>query len=490
MSVKQLILLAAIGLLLIKASASADRPNIVVILADDMGIDSVSYANPAMGPLKTPRIDALAKQGMQFSDAHSGSAVCTPTRYGLLTGRYCWRSSLKESVLWAYGNPLIEEDRLTLPEFLRQNGYATGIIGKWHLGLAWSGTDSEHVNAVLSDTDAYFRGPDVEKKVADVVAKIDFSKPVHGGPTERGFDEWYGMDAPNFPPYTWMHNDTAVTLPSQEKPDEMYGHPGPMAPGWKLEKILPTLGNKSAEFITQKSQDDKPFFLYLSLTSPHTPIAPSEAWQGKSQISKYADFIMETDAVVGQVMKAIEDAGVSENTLLIFTTDNGTAISANFDELKKKGVDLERNYRASKAFIYEGGHRVPFVAVWPGKIKAGTSCAETICLNDLFATTADILDKPLPENAAEDSYSILPLITGKATTLPDRPQVVNHDAFGNFAIRKGPWKLVILQHDELYNLADDPKETNNLVNAHPEIVQELKTTLSQYKQNGRSRGVK
>ncbi len=291
---------------------------------------------------------------------------------------------------------------------------------------------------------------------------------------------------PNFPPYIWIENDKTVGIPSVPKPKKMYGTPGPMLPGWKLEDILVGLSDKAVWWITEQSKQDKPFFLYLPLTSPHTPIAPSKAFQGKSGISVYGDFLMETDWVVGQVMQALEDTGQAENTLLIFSADNGTAGPANFEELESKGVDLRHNFKGAKCQIHEGGHRVPFVARWPGRIKAGAICDETICLNDFMATVADMLDVSLPENAGEDSTSILKLLTGEATKLPDHPSVVNHSLGGQFAIRKGPWKLVPRPEVQLYDLDADPKESQNLASSNPEIVKEMTETLERYKKSGRS----
>ena len=319
--------------------ASAEKPNIIFILADDMGIDSVSANNEAMGPLKTPNIDRLISQGMNFTDAHSGSAVCTPTRYGLLTGRYCWRTRLKKAVLWDWGNPLIDPERLNVAELLKEQGYNTGMVGKWHLGMTWFDKDGNSANAHLKITDARYKKESAER-VAAVGRNIDFTRAVRGGPIDHGFDYYFGVDVPNFPPYLWIENDKTVGIPSVPKPKNMYGTPGPMLPGWKLEDILVGLGNKAVEWITEQSKQNKPFFLYLPLTSPHTPIAPSKSFQGKSGITLYGDFVLETDWVVGQVMKALKESGQAENTLVIFSADNGTAAPANFEELESKGVDL------------------------------------------------------------------------------------------------------------------------------------------------------
>jgi len=459
-----------------------DKPNIIFILADDMSFDSVSANNEKIGEMKTVNIDKLIAEGMNFTDAHSGSAVCTPTRYGLLTGRYCWRTKLKSSVLWQYAAPLIEKERLTVAEMLQENGYRTGMVGKWHLGMDWRGADGEIVNGILELADASWKPGAPAQRVKAVADLIDYSQPITGGPTDHGFDHYWGVDVPNFPPYIWIKNDRIQGDPSTTKPDQMFGAPGAMLPGWKLEEILPTLAHKSSEWISQQSKNDEPFFLYLPLTSPHTPIAPSEQFQGKSGISTYADFVLETDWVVGQVLNAIEESGIAENTLVIFSTDNGTSPKANFAELKKHGVDLKNHFKGHKAQIHEGGHRVPFVVRWPGKVKPGSVCHETICLNDFMATAADIINFKLPKNSAEDSTSLLPLLTGEQTSLPDRSLVINHDIGGNFAIRKGKWKLV--GNSKLFDLEKDPKESTNVSASHPEIVSELSETLKHYRSGG------
>ena len=256
-------------------AADGKPPNIVFILADDMSYDSVSVLNPKIGPLKTPAIDTLVSQGMNFTDAHSGSAVCTPTRYGILTGRYCWRTDLKSQVLWEWGRPLIERSRLTVAELLQQQGYHTGMVGKWHLGMTWLDRDGKVANHDIQRHDSYFKKGAPAKRCQATEKRIDLTKPIADGPVNHGFDYYFGVDVPNFPPYVWIENDRLLGNPSVPKPDKIYGHPGPMLPGWKLEKILPTLTAKSVQWIMERSKEDKPFFLYMSLTSPHTPIAPS-----------------------------------------------------------------------------------------------------------------------------------------------------------------------------------------------------------------------
>lgn len=465
---------------------ASKRPNIVLILADDMSYDSVSAFNPKMGNLKTPNIDRLVQEGMSFTDAHSGSSVCTPTRYGLLTGRYCWRTRLKSSVLWEWGAPLLDPERLTVAEMLQAQGYDTGMIGKWHLGMNWHGKNGNIANGDLQLADSHFKKGAAAERIKAVEQRIDLTRPVTGGPADNGFDYYFGVDVPNFPPYVWIQNNELQGMPSATKPKRMFGHPGPMLPGWKLDAILPTLADKSVEWIDARSKGDRPFFLYLPLTSPHTPIAPSPDFKGKSGISAYADFVIETDWVVGHVMRALTETGTANNTIVIFTADNGTASKANFKKLESHGVDLHYHYRGHKLQIYEGGHRVPFIVRWPTYVDAASTCSQTICLNDFMATVADLLDVDLPDDAAEDSTSILPLITGGKTDLPDHPMVVNHDFKGGFAIRNGSWKLIATSPPQLYDLENDPKETTDVAADYPEVVTGMKATLEQYKTQGRS----
>ncbi len=462
-----------------------DVPNIVFILADDMSFDSVSANNEKIGPMKTPHLDRLISQGMNFMDAHSGSAVCTPTRYGLLTGRYCWRTELKSQVLWTWGAPLIKKERLTVADLLREQGYATGLVGKWHLGMDWYDAEGNVANADLKITDAHFKKDGSAERIAVVEKRIDFTKPITGGPTDHGFDYYFGVDVPNFPPYLWIENDKVLGVPSMPKPSDMFGAPGPMLPGWKLDEILPSLARRAGEWIAEKSKKDQPFFLYVPLTSPHSPIAPSKNFRGKSGVNAYVDFVMETDWAVGQIVEALDKAGVADNTLLIFTTDNGTAAAAKIKDLKAAGIDLNYHFKGFKSQIHEGGHRVPFVARWPGKIKPGSTCEQTICLNDFMATTADLLGVTLPTDAAEDSTSFFGLLTGEKAALPNRPPVVHHDYNGRFAIRRGKWKLVT--GTLLYDLDADPKETTDLASKYPEIVSELAGRLKKIQGSGRSR---
>ena len=477
----------AIGVLLANAGKAEDdrQPNIVLILADDMGIDSVSFYNDKMG-LPTPSIDQLARQGMSFSDAHSTSGVCSPTRYSVLTGRYHWRSRLKRGIVGQWERPLIEESRLTLPGMLREKGYDTACIGKWHLGWNW---------------------PKKGGGTTEKLAEIDFKGRVKGGPVDRGFDYYFGDDVPNWPPYVWRENDRILgEITSQMKARKMVGvSAGPAVADWDFRAVLYEYAQRCSRHIRAQAKTEKPFFLFFPMPSPHTPIAPHATFRGKSGVSEYADFLVQTDWAVGELLRALEESGQAENTLVIFTCDNGTSPQAKFAELNAAGIHLNEHWRGWKADAYEGGHRVPFLVRWPGRIKSGSSSTETITVADIMATCAEVADYQLPPNAAEDSVSLLATLRGAIGTKPLHDSVVHHSISGHFAIRKGSWKLLLCRGSggwsppreavalknklppiQLYNLADDPKETTNLQADYPDTVKELTADLRRVIEQGRS----
>ncbi|MCC6695091.1 MAG: sulfatase-like hydrolase/transferase [Candidatus Hydrogenedentes bacterium] len=446
-------------------------PNIVIILADDFGVGDIAALNEGRG-IPTPCLDHFVSQSMSFTDAHSASAVCSPTRYGLLTGRYCWRTCLQSWVLDAYEPPLIAEDRLTLPKMLKKHGYATACIGKWHLGSVWAGEG------------------EARKK------KADFSVPIQQGPITRGFDYYFGTEVPNFPPFTFIENDHVLVQPTDQMPEnDASVHVGfqgaPMAPGWKFDEILPTLTSKCAAYIHEQAQSKQPFFLYFPMTSPHEPVSPSGAFKGKSGIAPIADFLMETDWSAGQVLGAIDAAGISDNTIVIFAGDNGHSAYTGFDVLVQHGHMPSGPYRGHKGEIWEGGHRVPFIVRWPGKVAPGSSCDQLACLNDVMATCAELVGAKLPEDSAEDSVSLLPALLGRAEA-PLREALVHHDVKGQFAIRQGPWKLVILAGKdsppafELYDLGRDIAEARNVAGQHADVVARMLKLLDEYVAKGRS----
>jgi len=340
---------------------SSSKPNIIFILADDMGYGCVAANNPK-NPIQTPALDRLAAEGMNFTDAHSDTSVCTPTRYGLLTGRYSWRSGLKGGVTWGFFPSLIEPEIVTAPEMLRSAGYDTGMIGKWHLGIDFTNKDGQTIAEEMGLDQSLF----VHCSNAAAVnlnydwRKLDFTQPIKGGPTDHGFDYYFGDEIPNMPPYVFYRDDKLLGIPSVPKPKEMFGIAGPMVPGWTLEAVMPAMVEDVEKYIeahsatSTSSGQEKPFFLYFSLNSPHTPVAPSDEFLGKSGINKYADWIVQTDAAVGTVLDALDKHGIADNTLVIFSTDNGTAYSE--PGAKALRDVLDHQYRGSKRSLYEGGH--------------------------------------------------------------------------------------------------------------------------------------
>jgi arylsulfatase A-like enzyme len=459
-----------------QAPAPSTRPNVVYILADDLGWGDLGCYNPA-SRIPTPNADRLAGQGVRFTDMHSPSAVCTPTRYGILTGRYCWRTSLKSGVLWGYSPNLIERGRLTVASMLRSQGYATGALGKWHLGLGDQ-------------------------------PKADYDQPLRPCPRDHGFDYFFGIPASlDMDPYVWVENDRAVERPTaktegRNDPRGVFWRGGPIAPSFKLEEVLPTLTGKAVDFIRERAARPQPFFLYLALTAPHTPWLPTAPFRGRSGAGDYGDFAVHVDDTLGQVLRALDDSKAAQNTLVVFTSDNG----AHWTPQDKDRFPHRANasWRGMKADIQEAGHRIPFLARWPGRIPAGSVSDELGCLTDLLATLADLLHVKLPRNAAEDSYSLLPALEGKRGK-PLREAIVHHSSEGLFAIRQGDWKLIEGRGSggftnpkriepkpgeppgELYNLRTDPQESKNVYPDHPEVVARLSSLLDLYRKQGFSR---
>ena len=468
-------------------AAKETSPNIVYILADDMGYGDVGCLNPE-SKIPTPNMDRLGKEGMIFTDAHSGSAVCTPTRYGILTGRYCWRSTLKSGVLEGYSPALIDEKRMTVASLLKGQGYSTACIGKWHLGLNWSLVEG---GAPGSD-------------------KVDYSRPINNGPTALSFDYFFGIPASlDMVPYVYVENDRVVEAPTQhinESPKPAFFRGGPIAPGFKHKEVLPTLTQKATDVIDHHAatHSEKPLFLYLPLAAPHTPIMPNKEFEGKSRLGDYGDFVCEVDWTVGQVVEALTRNGMMENTLLIVTSDNGCSPMADFEHLKALGHNPSYHFRGHKADIFEGGHRIPFIAHWPACIPAGTTCDHLTCLTDLLATAAEIVEVPLPDDAGEDSVSMLSTLKDPKAE-PAREDVVHHSINGSFSIRNGQWKLEFcpgsggwsyprpnetkklnLPPIQLYDLTADISEQQNLHEKYPDVVERLTKLMEKYIAEGRS----
>jgi arylsulfatase A-like enzyme len=466
------------------------RPNIVFILADDMGYGSVAANNPK-NKIPTPSLDRLVDEGMNFTDAHTDTSVCTPTRYGLMTGRYSWRSGLKSGVTWGFFPSLIEPDRTTVADVLRMGGYTTGMIGKWHLGLDFTNKQGQTIAEELNlDQGLFVNCGDFRKvNLHYNWKKLDFTKPVKGGPVDHGFDTYFGDDIPNMPPYVFYRDNMLEGMPSVPKPDDMFGLAGPMVPGWTLEAVMPAFVEEVQRYIAAHAKDEAPFFLYFALNSPHTPIAPSDDFRGKSGINEYADWLMETDAAVGALLDALDENEIADDTLVIFATDNGTSYSeASAKELKSM---LDHQFRGVKRSLYEGGHRVPYIVRWPGVTPAGSTCADTICLNDFMATAAAIAGVELEDDMGPDSHNILELYKGG--TRDEHPPIIHHDFDGGYAIRDGDWKLIFHYNRKtqtftraLYNLRDDIQETNDVIDQHPEIVANLEQIFESQVRAGRS----
>jgi arylsulfatase A len=445
------------------ACLGQSRPNIVLIMCDDLGYGDVQCLNPKNGKIKTPHIDQLATEGMIFTDAHSGSSVCTPTRYGLLTGRYSWRTRLQNGVVQGFAPCLIAKNRLTVAGLLKTRGYATAIIGKWHLDFQYQDPKSG--------------------KILQKQSRAPIGATIPDGPIHRGFDYFHGnhhaghMD-------TIIENDRVI-----ERLDEILN--------------LPRLTEKSVAYIEERAKTpEKPFFLYVPLGSPHTPIVPTKEWQGKSGLGPYGDFVMQTDATVGAITSALAKHGFADNTLVLFTSDNGCSKAANIPDLKKKGHHVSAHYRGSKADSWDGGHRVPFIVRWPGHVEAGSQSNQLITLVDVFATASEITGAQASD-MGEDSVSFLPALSGKPIE-STRKGVIHHSISGHFGYREGKWKLILARGSggwtspkenqvdskapeaQLYNMEEDPSEQNNLYLEKPKLAQRLLTQLTSDIERGRS----
>jgi len=474
---------------------AAETPNIVFILADDQGYGDVSAYNPE-SKIPTPNIDRIAGEGIRFTDAHTSSSVCTPTRYSILTGRYHWRTRLQRGVLGGFSRPLIAKDRLTVAGLLKTKGYYTAAVGKWHLGMDWPLKSG----AVADD------GGDFSGKFKDGW-KVDYQAPIQNGPVDRGFDTFFGISASlDMPPYVFIHDRLPTEMATVEK---AFHRKGPAGAKFEAIDVLPTLTKRTLQIINDRSASAKqghPFFIYFALNAPHTPIVPTREWQGKSGINKYADFTMQVDWTVGQVLDALDQNGLTKNTLLVFSTDNGCSPSANIPELQKAGHYPSYIYRGHKADIFEGGHRVPFVVRWPDHVAPGTKSDQLIGQFDLMATAAEIVGADIPDTAGEDSVSFLPALLGKDKS-PLRKGLVSQSINGSFAIRKENWKLALcpgsggwsdprpgradmsrMPPKQLYDLSKDPGEKHNLYESNPEKAQELQSLLEGWIKSGRSTG--
>ncbi len=436
----------------IKPIKSGNLPNVVIIYADDMGYGDLAKNNPD-SKVPTPAMDKLANSGMNFTDVSTSSGICSPSRYALLTGEYHWRRFHRIVRCWE--DTVFKEDDTTLPKMFKSKGYLTACIGKWHLGWGWK----DYLKDGVKPT--YTKNGEEIFKVEDFNWTLDSQ--IKRGPLFAGFDYYFGDDAPNFPPYTWIENDRFLSLPTEtsifdydfKEGGVNENRPGPMAKGWKQEAVLPTLQKRSIAWI--KANKDKPFFLYLPLTSPHTPIVPTAEFRGKSNAGAYGDFLMQTDAFVGEIMKALEENGLLENTIVVFSSDNGAAHYAYERELKFGHVS-NSPFRGAKADIWEGAHRVPFIVSWKGKIEAGKTSNQMLSQIDLFKTLAEIIDYKTPENAAKDSKSFLTILNGNE--MPVRNTIVLNVEAERYGYRKDNW--VYLNHRK-FDMLRGPKEPKALL---------------------------
>ncbi|MCP4310639.1 MAG: arylsulfatase [Bacteroidetes bacterium] len=465
----------------------------IVILADDMGYGDVQSFNPE-SEVPTPNLNRLSEEGMMFMDAHTPSSICTPTRYGLLTGRYCWRSSLKRGVLKGYSSPLIEEDRITIADYLKGKGYRTGIVGKWHLGLGFlqdsAGIDAAGVN-------------------------FDITKPLFSSPNNNGFDYSYVLPASlDFEPYVYVRNYEVVDTEFDSVSTTKFPHfwrKGIKSRSLEFDQVLDDLLVEAKGFINRESKSREPFFLYFPLTAPHMPVIPKEEFRGVSGKGPYGDFISQVDWTAGEIFKTLEELNIDDNTLVIFTSDNGSAMRridstttpdhVTDETLKFYNVDNHQAnglLRGIKGDTYEGGHRVPFIVRWPAKFSGGIKVNETICLTDIFETLVEVTGGEKPEGSAEDSYSFFQIISGEKEH-SDRPPVIHHSGGkGMYAIRKGHWKMILgdgsgartkpvgvpfQEPFQLYDLESDLSESNNLIDQEIEVAETLKTEFFEIKGN-------
>jgi arylsulfatase A-like enzyme len=496
----KLIILAGAAQIFGATALASQKPNILFLFVDDLGYGDISAYNPE-SKIQTPNIDKLAAEGILFLDGHSAATVCTPSRYSALTGRYCWRTDLKAGIVRNSGDPLIKQDRLTISEMLQQNGYRTGMVGKWHLG---------RLNVRKEAAPEYKHLSKKERAVYEV----DWSQKMEVGPMSYGFDYTYGMAKPS---WCFFENDTPLGLPEEEfsyekespgvryiKPREgeiLGGHAtkGLGRPGYSHEQLLENFTQKACEFIeTSVKGGTKPFFLYWSPMAPHTPISPSEAFVGKSQAGLYGDFVVELDDCVGRILKKLDEVGARDNTLVLFTSDNGPEF---FARKRKKNFnhDSSGGLKGSKRDLWEGGHRVPFITRWPDVSPAGVTSKQTVGSIDLMATAAELVGYPFKENEAEDSFSLLDVL--KDPESPVRDSMVYHGSQGHVALRQGSWVYLgtkdllgrdktfkkMMEHTEgpaevngiLYNLEKDPLETKNFVAEYPEVSARMQAELDQ-----------
>lgn len=496
------------------------KPNVILMFVDDLGYGDISCFNEN-SKIRTPAIDALAESGMRFTDSHACSAVCTPSRYGLLTGRYSWRSRLKQMVLPGESETLIEHDRMTLAHLFKRAGYHTACVGKWHLGLDWTLKEKPEP-ADFNAPEEYYadlgkpvcgRNGDFDFRKERVCEglDIDYTAPIKFGPNQYGFDYFFGMPASlDQPPFVYIENDHVVEQPAYLSGEmhldrrtasmQQQWQLGPIAPSFDHRKVLPDMNDKVLELIDAYAQTDEPFFIYYPTPAVHGPLLPTKEFEGKSKLNAYADVVMMVDDMVRQIMEKLEQRGLANDTVFIFTSDNGCSGVADYPALLEKGHNPSYIFRGKKTEIYEGGHRVPTIVHYPACVPANTTCGETVCHTDFFRTFGDLLNLPVEDSAAEDSVSNLPLWKGGQD--PVRESTVYTSVAGCFAIQQGPWKLELCETAgmfddqkkiedgqyafQLYHMQEDICETENLIDKYPERAEEMKRALLDIVQRGRS----
>ncbi len=469
-----------------------NKPNLIYILADDMGVGDVSALNENCG-FVTPNLDKMCENGIAFTDAHSTSSVCTPSRYGIMTGRYNWRSVLKKGVLGGYSNALIEKGRSTVADVLKRNGYYTSMIGKWHLGMDFP--KNFEVN----------HSPGLGERF-DLDDGIDYSGKIENSPITNGFDYYFGISASlDIPPYVYIENDKFTDTPdhiSQTEKGLGWFRAGPCAKDFVHENVLDELCDKVLDEIENHCED--PFFIYFPMPAPHGPILPTDKFKGKSNTNGYGDFVLQCDDVVGRIMSKLEEKGIIDDTIVIYTADNGCSPAANLEELYELGHNPNYVYRGHKADIFEGGHRIPFIASWGNGMPKGERCDRTICQSDIMATMAEILGDKLADNEGEDSISNLPLWNNPKTD-GVRTSTVHQSINGSLSLRKGKFKLemcadsggwsfprpntdesVGLPEFQLYDLENDIGETKNVIEEFPEVYKEMREELKAIVLSGRT----
>lgn len=474
------------------AFGKTSLPNVLIFYADDLGYGDLSGQNPD-SKIPTPQLDRLAEQGVRFTDGHSSSGICTPSRYALLTGRYHWRDF--HGIVNALGQSVFTPQRLTMAEMFQQRDYHTACIGKWHLGWDWDA---------------------IRLKKGIQPECFDWTKPIPDGPLSHGFDHYFGDTVINFPPYAWIEDDRMAQIPDTMKDESKWPkikegrwecRPGPMVTGWNPYDVLPTLANKGVQYIESRKGQNKPFFLYFAFPCPHAPIIPNDEFDGKSGAGPYGDLVVQTDHIVGRLLDALDKARLTENTVVVFTADNGPERYAyRRDEAFNHWSSAP--FRGLKRDIYEGGHHVPLIIRWPGVFESGTAHDALVSQVDLMATFASIVGYDLPDDAAEDSRDMLPYLRGQTDHV--REAHVHNTYANQYAIRHGDWLLIDAkdgyrsggyqawekrhnyppdddQPVELYNLAEDIGQRHNLSVDHPERVENLQSRLKEIREAGRTR---